>query len=714
MTTVKISALRGTGGSSDISVVGPTTVLSGTSNTYTITDYDDFSVYEVSVNSGSVSRTDEVITLEAPTGSGEPVVILSITRNASTRVFQIGLDGAGVATPSIISPANGNTNIPTSVTLQGSVFSTVPVGAGTHISSEWQVARDSGFTDIVDSATVTTGNLTQYTTTSLPRNTLMYARVRYQSSIGDSGWSSTISFTTTNQQINKPSVSIVGGDFNVVETPTFNSSAFSVTPIGSDTHVASTWIIRQSDDESVVWQLVGSSSNRLTVTIPSGVLSEDTSYTAEVQHIGGFGSSVFSDKLTFTTAQSFFPTPGVPGVPFGGGYYAGANIWANGVEYALVVAPKTLGGESSSSSWGYDGSIAGATSLSDGKANTDKLVSSQAANFCRGLTIGGYNDWYLPSIDELEICFRYLKPVLYNNQRIGLNGNSPHGYTGLNPNSNPPGAAYTSTNPTQTSVDLFKTGGSEAIDSNIVYWSSSEINSGAARVQYFGSTNALSDQNGATKGGLPWPCRAVRRVQITPPHLVPGAFWQGGYVAGLINQDDGVYAIIVAPKSLGGESPSALAWKTTQTATSGTSSVRDGWANTLSMMAAGAAAHPAANFCRNLTIGGYSDWYLPAKDELEILYRYLKPTTQANSTVGYGANTSSVPPQGNYTSGDPTQTSVALFKEGGAEAITNACWASTESSWANSWNQHFTSGIQGTNPKNTWAYARAVRRVKIG
>jgi hypothetical protein len=30
--------------------------------------------------------------------------------------------------------------------------------------------------------------------------------------------------------------------------------------------------------------------------------------------------------------------------------------------------------------------------------------------------------------------------------------------------------------------------------------------------------------------------------------------------------------------------------------------------------------HPAAEFCVNLSIGGHTDWYLPARYELDIAY----------------------------------------------------------------------------------------------
>lgn len=193
-----------------------------------------------------------------------------------------------------------------------------------------------------------------------------------------------------------------------------------------------------------------------------------------------------------------------------------------------------------------------------------------------------------------------------------------------------------------------------------------------------------------------------------------GIAYGGGFYVGRMKPGDGnTYALIVAPKASGESADVQL--KTSEASTPGTTSTWDGAANTAAMIAAGAAAHPAANFCKGLSIGGYTDWALPAKDQLELLYRQIKPDATANDTSS-GANPSSDPVGANYTSGSPVQTSVLAFRIGGSEAFPNNkhYWASTETSVSTNWRQMFSSGSQtASGSKLGHANVRAVRMVKI-
>jgi hypothetical protein len=54
------------------------------------------------------------------------------------------------------------------------------------------------------------------------------------------------------------------------------------------------------------------------------------------------------------------------------------------------------------------------------------------------------------------------------------------------------------------------------------------------------------------------------------------------------------------------------------------------------MVTAGIDDHPAAQFCVNLSIGGFTDWYLPARYELDIAYFNLKPSLQTANSYKLG------------------------------------------------------------------------------
>ena len=116
-----------------------------------------------------------------------------------------------VNTPSITSPSNGAGSInPKDLTVSSSAYT--PIGAaGTHTSSDWQVATDAGFTNIVDSRTNDTINKTSWTRTYTSPGTF-YIRVRYNSSGGyQSLWSSGSSFSTVTFYDWRVTVSLGGG-----------------------------------------------------------------------------------------------------------------------------------------------------------------------------------------------------------------------------------------------------------------------------------------------------------------------------------------------------------------------------------------------------------------------------------------------------------------------------------------------------------------------
>ena len=203
---------------------------------------------------------------------------------------------------------------------------------------------------------------------------------------------------------------------------------------------------------------------------------------------------------------------------------------------------------------------------------------------------------------------------------------------------------------------------------------------------------------------------------VTPVALPTiGSAYEGGFFAGQIGVGGvATYNLVVGP--VASAQNTSKTYKNAQTATAGAESVIDGPQNTADMVADGSSTvYPAAHFCNDLVIGGFSDWYMPAKNELEVCYYNLKPTTE-NNNLSSGTNTNAVPSRGsNYTSGNPAQTSAADFKITGTEDFAEAYyWSSTEVSATNAWRAAFTTGYQdNTNGKDYPSHVRAVRRVAV-
>ena len=204
---------------------------------------------------------------------------------------------------------------------------------------------------------------------------------------------------------------------------------------------------------------------------------------------------------------------------------------------------------------------------------------------------------------------------------------------------------------------------------------------------------------------------------VAPPTVI-GQAYGGGYYAGQIGVSSvATHYIIVGP--VASAQGTNKQWKNANTATTGADSVIDGPQNTADMVADGnSTVYPAAHFCNDLVIGGYTDWYMPAKNELEVCYYNLKPTTTSNDTSGTnGVNANAVPARAsNYTAGTPAQTSATDFKDTGAEDFAaQSYWSSTEGTAATgARRQQFSNGYQYNNASKDYSSrVRAIRRVAV-
>ncbi|TDV39569.1 uncharacterized protein DUF1566 [Paraburkholderia caballeronis] len=200
---------------------------------------------------------------------------------------------------------------------------------------------------------------------------------------------------------------------------------------------------------------------------------------------------------------------------------------------------------------------------------------------------------------------------------------------------------------------------------------------------------------------------------ILNPSAVPtviGTPWEGGFYAGLISYKGDVYAQVVAPKSEG-QLPGKHEWGKYGTEIPGAASFFDGFANTRAMAESGLVI---AERVLKLRIGGFDDWHIPARDQLELGYRGFKPTAEDNWVYRNGDNPSSVPVGYPYTIHLPGQTDVELFRDGATEAFDDEWyWSSTQFSADLAWYQGFDDGSQGSAGKDLKGRVRAFRSIKI-
>ena len=207
--------------------------------------------------------------------------------------------------------------------------------------------------------------------------------------------------------------------------------------------------------------------------------------------------------------------------------------WSIMSRYRVIVAPKASGEHAGLALKNAHTALPTACqTLTEGFTATQAMRDTgtstvyPAAHWARNLNIGGRTDWYIPARDELELCWRNLKPTTTANYvsanrptaaSFSYANNGSYGDTanthGTNNNSAPVGAAYTASVPGQTAATAFRTGGAEAYEfGSAYYWSSSDCNATFAWLQYwFSSAPGGQSFSGKTNA---YRVRAARRSVI--------------------------------------------------------------------------------------------------------------------------------------------------------------------------------------------------------
>lgn len=211
----------------DSSLNGVLQVLASSVNVITITDFDINKTYDIEAIAGSVSRSGATITYTAPSSGTEGGFIIN------GREIPMVVTGNQIGTALITSPTEGALNLSVNPTLTTSQF-TVVSGSDTHLNTDWQVATDAGFTNIVAQSNNDTVNKTSWTVgVTLSLNTTYYARARHRgTAYGAGSWSPTRTFIT--RQYNYPALIVkevngVSGDINLDGTRAVVANVVSTT-----------------------------------------------------------------------------------------------------------------------------------------------------------------------------------------------------------------------------------------------------------------------------------------------------------------------------------------------------------------------------------------------------------------------------------------------------------------------------------------------------
>ncbi len=310
--------------------------------------------------------------------------------------------------------------------------------------------------------------------------------------------------------------------------------------------------------------------------------------------------------------------------------------------------------------WSLTFSNYGITGTATGAANTAAIVAAggpgndPAANYCDNLTMHGYSDWYLPAIDETMVMAAvsnvgalsgtFTGSFYWSSTEVSLfvariqdglgieNGSKDDTHSVRCVRKQVPATGAVSANFSQGSI--------------MVGYSGLACNgTNAGVIRYLSSCKKMEFCNGSawSESGSADPCNPCGA-----PPAIGTTCGDGSVYAGL--SPDGNVPMYTTPADAGQFSwnDGTGNWVNTpmQDCITNELSCTTGYANTALLVGLGSSPSPApyaaAQYCNNLNAHSHSDWYLPSRAELGVLF--------ANRIAIGGFNTSGSFPAGFYWS----------------------------------------------------------------
>ena len=218
------------------------------------------------------------------------------------------LSSFGTTNAPVVSVSGSPVSVTETPTITTNPFS-VSSGTDTLESTDWQVYN--GATLVWESLANTTDKLS----ITLPAGLLLAGtaylfKARHNGTATGQGTYGSITATTLSSfgTANTPTVTVTGEPSSVTETPTITTSAFAVSS-GIDTLESTDWQVYNG--ATLVWESLANTTDKLSITVPAGLLLAGIAYTFKARHNGTVtGASAYGSK-TATTLSSF----GEPNAP---------------------------------------------------------------------------------------------------------------------------------------------------------------------------------------------------------------------------------------------------------------------------------------------------------------------------------------------------------------------------------------------------------------